>query len=81
MAAIHDAYAEAGAGLHRLNTFRAQPRIFPDRYRALTTSDLDQAARAAIDPAKLVWVVVGDASKVKSQLDTLGIPVEVIEAP
>jgi ribose 5-phosphate isomerase len=28
-----------------------------------------------------VWVVVGDASKVKSQLDGLGMPVEVIAAP
>ena len=52
-----------------------------DRYRALAPADLDKAARAAIDPAKLVWVVVGDASKVKSQLDALGMPVEVIEAP
>jgi zinc protease len=53
----------------------------PDRYRALTPADLDQAARAAIDPAKLVWVVVGDAAKVRPQLDKLGMPVETITAP
>jgi predicted Zn-dependent peptidase len=47
------------------------------RYPTLTAADLDKAARAAIDPAKLTWVVVGDAAKVKPQLDTLGLPVEV----
>ena len=35
------------------------------------------AAKAAIDPSRFVWVVVGDASVVKPQLDALGIPVEV----
>ena len=33
------------------------------KYRALTIPQVDAAARAAIDPAKLVWVVVGDAAK------------------
>ena len=47
------------------------------RYRAMTAADLDKAARAAIDPRKLVWVVVGDAAKIRSQLDKLGMPVEV----
>jgi len=50
------------------------------KYRALTVPQLDAAARATLDPARLVWVVVGDASKVKPQLDSLGIPVEVIPA-
>jgi predicted Zn-dependent peptidase len=44
------------------------------RYPTLTAADLDKAARAAIDPAKLTWVVVGDAAKVKPQLDKLGLP-------
>jgi predicted Zn-dependent peptidase len=51
------------------------------RYRALTPAELDQAARTAIDPSKLIWVVVGDAAKVRPQLDALGIPVQVIQAP
>ncbi len=50
------------------------------RYRALTAADLDTVARRDIDPNKLVWVVVGDASKVKPQLDKLGIPVESVAA-
>ncbi|WP_129792170.1 pitrilysin family protein [Sphingosinicella sp. CPCC 101087] len=51
----------------------------PGRYRALTAADLDRAARQAVDPDALVWVVVGDASQVRPQLDRLGLPVEVMQ--
>ncbi len=47
----------------------------PARYRAMTPADLNRAARAAVDPSKLVWVVVGDAIKVRPQLEGLGLPV------
>ncbi|WP_448502983.1 M16 family metallopeptidase [Sphingomonas sp.] len=50
------------------------------KYRALTPTELDAAARRAIDPSRFVWVVVGDAAKVRGQLDSLGLPVEVIAA-
>src|SRR4051812_20937355 len=33
---IHDDYVHAGAQLHRGNTFRTQPEVFPDRYVELT---------------------------------------------
>ncbi|URW77051.1 insulinase family protein [Sphingomonas donggukensis] len=52
----------------------------PARYRAMTPATMDAAARAAINPKVLTWIVVGDAAKVKPQLDTLGIPVEVVGA-
>jgi zinc protease len=52
-----------------------------DRYRAMTVADFDKAARAAIDPDKLVFVVVGDAAKVKPQLDKLGLPIETVQLP
>lgn len=48
------------------------------KYRALTAQQLDTAARAALDPKQFVWIVVGDASKVRGQLDSLGLPVEVV---
>jgi predicted Zn-dependent peptidase len=51
------------------------------RYQALKSSDLDNAARAKLDPSKILWVIVGDASVVKSQLDQLKLPVEVVPAP
>ncbi|MEH3104163.1 MAG: pitrilysin family protein [Sphingomonas phyllosphaerae] len=50
------------------------------KYRALTLPQVNAATRAAIDPAKFVWVVVGEAAKVKPQLDSLGLPVEVMPA-
>ncbi|MBN9478662.1 MAG: insulinase family protein [Bordetella sp.] len=53
------------------------------RINALTAEQMDAAARAAIQPSRFVWVVVGDASVVKPQMDALGLPVEVraVEAP
>ena len=51
------------------------------KYRAQTTASLDQAARGALDPKGFVWIVVGDAAKVRPQLEKLGMPVEVVEAP
>ena len=49
-----------------------------DRYRAMTAPELDKAARAVIDPSKFLWVVVGDAAKIRPQLDKLGLPIEVV---
>lgn len=45
-------------------------------YRTQTAQSLDEAARAAIAPDRFVWVVVGDASKVRAQLEPLGLPIE-----
>ena len=56
-------------------------QTLPSRYRAMTATGLDTAAKAAIDPAKLTWVVVGDRAKVEPQLKDLGLPVEVVPAP
>jgi zinc protease len=50
------------------------------RTRALTAAQMDAAARRDIHPDQFVWVVVGDASVVRPQLDALGLPVEVIAA-
>jgi len=50
-------------------------------YRSLDAAALDKAARSTIDPKGFTWVVVGDAAKVRPQLEKLGIPVEVVEAP
>ena len=47
------------------------------RTRALTAAQMDAAARQVIKPDQFVWVVVGDASVVRPQLDALGLPVEV----
>ena len=52
-----------------------------DKYRAQTAASLDQAARGVIDPKGFTWIVVGDAAKIRPQLDKLGLPIEVVEAP
>jgi predicted Zn-dependent peptidase len=48
-----------------------------ERYRGMTVHQLDDAARRVLDPSKLVWVVVGDAAKVRPQLEKLGMSIEV----
>ena len=71
-------------GALRSNDLLGRPDDYPEtiaaRTNALTAAQLDAAAKAAIDPSKFVWVVVGDASVVNPQLDALGIPVEVRSA-
>jgi len=79
-------FETAGAVLTamQLNDLRSRPDDFYDgiaqKYRALTAAQLDAAARAALDPDRFVWVIVGDAAKVRPQLDSLGLPVEVVAA-
>jgi predicted Zn-dependent peptidase len=53
----------------------------PAKYRAQTTASLNQAARSTLDPKGFTWIVVGDAAKVRPQLEKLGIPIQVVEAP
>ena len=50
-----------------------------DKYRVLNVAALDRAIRAAVDPRRLVWVVVGDAKTVRPQLDKIGLPIEVAQ--
>ena len=50
------------------------------RYRALTVSALDTVARKTIDPAKFIWVVVGDKAKVLPQLQRLGMPISIVDS-
>jgi predicted Zn-dependent peptidase len=66
------------------NDLRHRPDDFysglAQKYRSMTVQQLDAAARGALDPNRFAFVVVGDAAKVKPQLDSLGLPVEVIPA-
>jgi zinc protease len=52
-----------------------------DRYRGMTAQVLDTTARRYINPRNFIWVVVGDAARVRPQLDQLNLPIEVIPAP
>ena len=51
------------------------------RYGKMTAAEVDKAFRAKINSDGIVWVVVGDAAKVKPQLERFGLPVEEMAAP
>ncbi|NLR72188.1 insulinase family protein [Novosphingobium sp. ERN07] len=51
------------------------------RYGKMTVADVDKAFRSKINSDGMVWVVVGDAAKVKPQLAEFGLPVEDVAAP
>jgi len=53
--------------------------LLAGKYRAQTRASLDAALRGAVDPNGFVWVVVGDAAKIRPQLETLGMPIEVMQ--
>ncbi|HMI40632.1 MAG TPA: pitrilysin family protein, partial [Sphingomicrobium sp.] len=53
--------------------------LLAGKYRAQTRASLDAALRGAVDPNGFVWVVVGDAAKVRPQLEKLGLPIEVMQ--
>ena len=78
-------FETAGAvleGMAKIETYKRPDTYYetlPARYRTMVPADLDAAARKVIDPSRLVWVVVGDAAKVRPQLDGLGLPVEVVK--
>ena len=50
------------------------------KYEAVTAAAANQAIRSNVDPKGFTWVVVGDAAKLKPQLEKLGMPVEVVDA-
>ena len=52
----------------------------PARYKAVTAAEAEPRSRARVDPKGFTWVVVGDAAKLKPQLEKLGMPVEVVAA-
>jgi zinc protease len=46
------------------------------KYQAITPEDLSATFKSKVDVGKMSWVVVGDAAKVKPQLEALGLPIE-----
>jgi predicted Zn-dependent peptidase len=54
--------------------------LLADKYRAQTKTTLNASLRETVNPGSFVWVVVGDAAKVRPQLTKLGLPVEEVPA-
>ena len=71
--------ADVLAGLRQIVKFGRPDNYYetlPATYEAMTTAEIDAAARQALSTDDLVYVVVGDAAVVKPQLDGLGLTVE-----
>ncbi|RPH90369.1 MAG: insulinase family protein, partial [Calditrichaeota bacterium] len=45
---------------------------YPAKVHSLTVQDIDQAAKMVIKPNALVWVIVGDKSKIEESIKALG---------
>jgi predicted Zn-dependent peptidase len=75
--------SDAVLGAMQTNAMYGRPDDYYEqlvgKYRTQTRATLDAALRGALDPKGFVWVVVGDAAKVRPQLAKLGMPIEVME--
>lgn len=77
-------YEQSSAVLGQMQADRLNKRPFDyaetiaAKYNALTAKALNDEMRAKVDPAKITWLVVGDAAKVKPQLEALGLPIEMV---
>ena len=77
-------YEQSSAVLGQMQSDRLNKRPFDyaetvaAKYTALTAKALNDEMRAKVDPSKITWLVVGDAAKVKPQLEALGLPIEMM---
>ncbi|MGL5837377.1 MAG: insulinase family protein, partial [Sphingorhabdus sp.] len=46
------------------------------KYQAMTPEAMAAAFKEKVDLGKMTWVVVGDAAKVRPQLEAVGLPIE-----
>jgi predicted Zn-dependent peptidase len=72
------------AAMQSLSLYRRPDNYYETlvgQYRSQTRESLDAAARSALNPDGFVWIVVGDAEKVRAQLAPLGLPIEERELP
>jgi predicted Zn-dependent peptidase len=77
-------YEQSSAVLAQMQADRLNKRPFnyaetlAGKYGALSSQSINDAVRAKVDPARITWLVVGDAAKVKPQLEALGLPIEMV---
>ena len=57
------------------------PETLPAKYDALTVADTNAAAAEVINADKLIWVIIGDAEKIRAEVEAAGVgPIEVRSA-
>jgi predicted Zn-dependent peptidase len=77
-------YEQSSAVLAQMQADRLNKRPFDyaetlaGKYTAMTAKALNDAMRVKVDPSKITWLIVGDAAKVKPQLEALGLPIEMV---
>ena len=77
-------YERSAAVLGQMQADRLNKRPFDyaetvaGKYNALTAKALNDEMRVKVDPSKITWLVVGDAAKVKPQLEAIGLPIEMV---
>jgi predicted Zn-dependent peptidase len=72
--------SQAVLGQMRADALFKRPFDYAERlagkYQAITPEDLTATFKSKVDVDKMSWIVVGDAAKVKPQLEALGLPIE-----
>ncbi|MED5546218.1 MAG: pitrilysin family protein [Pseudomonadota bacterium] len=72
-------------GAIRMNQRLGRPEDYyatlAQTYRGIDAADIGKAAQSYLQPGELTFVVVGDRTVVEPQLESLGLPVEVMPAP
>jgi zinc protease len=53
---------------------------YPAKITGMKVQDVQQAARQAIKPTSLVWVVVGEKAKIDNSIKAVGLPVTYVDA-
>ncbi len=54
------------------------PETLPAKYRTLSPADIAAAAGEVLEPGRMVWVIIGDAERVRAEIEAAGVgPVEV----
>lgn len=77
-------YEQSSAVLGQMQADRLNKRPFDyaetlaGKYNGLTAAALNDAMRVKVDPSQVTWLIVGDAAKVKPQLEALGLPIEMV---
>tara|TARA_Y100000814_G_scaffold245517_1_gene190679 strand:- start:2397 stop:3563 length:1167 start_codon:yes stop_codon:yes gene_type:complete len=62
----------------RFNRPYNYPETLVEQYNALTLDDLENAAAQVVMPGKLTWLIIGDAEKIKEEVEAAGVgPVSV----
>ena len=57
----------------RFNRQYNYPESLVEKYNNLTLDDLSRAAEEVLHPEKLTWIIIGDAEKIKEEVEAAGL--------